>query len=720
MKKTLLSLALALILCLAMLPAGAFAAVGDKANPVEIPVNKTVSDAQNSHFVNYYIFTVSTPSKVQIELKSYEDGYDFVTLGSYGNGQYQQLYNRYTPHINKELGYSHLLMAPFRLAPGVYYFTLAADENSWDLTVHCEDETNVRAERAPNGSFETASPMGTNADYIGNNSRVGSENGDYFTFTLPAAGTVSYSLGYTNDEERSCLKHVTLYDQDKKALQSLNCGFNDYRGLSSFASTPLRLPAGKYYVKVHEYIGTTWNFEDDYTLRVNFTDESGGGYESEPNGSIAQANPLTLGQTIQGSQNNMEDEDYFRVVLNQDSALKITLACDVADKRTHSVRVFDADGKIVGNRWNVPAQTVAETSTAVLGAGTYYVQVSNYEGIYWTSESYRLTVEALAQQTAPKPEKPGVPSGGAETKAQALKGLGLFQGVSNTDFDLYRAPTRTEALVMFIRLIGEEGEATRVSWQHPFIDVPAWADRYVGYAYQRGYTNGISSIRFGASQTAGANMYLTFMLRALAYTDGYDFQWDNPYYLASSIALLPGDTDIYNFQREDIVLVSWAALTVPMNGGNKALGDLLVMSGAFTQKQLDAAFEMVGGGALSPGEGDYIAGDVKYGTYVCKMDAYTEYVYDARYRPTLTLNRDGTFSFTMNFGEGMVTATGTYTAEEVETFEVIVELKVGSRHQGVNVMPYYTFTADFGPNQIGLTDGGAGITSAESVFEYQS
>ena len=43
----------------------------------------------------------------------------------------------------------------------------------------------------------------------------------------------------------------------------------------------------------------------------------------------------------------------------------------------------------------------------------------------------------------------------AEAKAAELKELGLFRGVSDTDFDLNREPTRVEALVMLIRTLGE-------------------------------------------------------------------------------------------------------------------------------------------------------------------------------------------------------------------------------------------------------------------------
>ncbi len=60
----------------------------------------------------------------------------------------------------------------------------------------------------------------------------------------------------------------------------------------------------------------------------------------------------------------------------------------------------------------------------------------------------------------------------AETKAAALKQLGLFMGVSDTDFALDRAPTRVEALVMLLRTLSVEDDAKASTATHPFTDVP--------------------------------------------------------------------------------------------------------------------------------------------------------------------------------------------------------------------------------------------------------
>ncbi|MBQ6847240.1 MAG: hypothetical protein IJO61_08925 [Oscillospiraceae bacterium] len=187
-----------------------------------------------------------------------------------------------------------------------------------------------------------------------------------------------------------------------------------------------------------------------------------------------------------------------------------------------------------------------------------------------------------------------------EKLATQLKALGLFKGVSETDFALNRAPTRVEALVMLIRLLGKEEAAMNTTETHPFTDVPAWADKYVAYAYGEKLTNGISETKFGSGNVASAEMYLTFVLRALGYSDGEggDFVWSSPYKLAEDAGLLKGSPDCDSFLRADVVLISYAALGSKIKGSDKTLGNALIDAGAFTSDAFNQNFDisLIGGG----------------------------------------------------------------------------------------------------------------------------
>ena len=180
-----------------------------------------------------------------------------------------------------------------------------------------------------------------------------------------------------------------------------------------------------------------------------------------------------------------------------------------------------------------------------------------------------------------------------ENLAVDLKALGLFQGVSDTDFDLARAPSRTEALVMLIRVLGKEGETLAGTWAHPFTDVAAWADKYVGYAYENGLTNGVSATEFGTG-TADSAMYLTFVLRALGYSDdgGADFTWSEPYELAGQTGLLQGPVNSDDFWRADVVLISYAALSAALKGSAQTLAGKLIAADVFTTAQFDANYNL--------------------------------------------------------------------------------------------------------------------------------
>ncbi len=181
----------------------------------------------------------------------------------------------------------------------------------------------------------------------------------------------------------------------------------------------------------------------------------------------------------------------------------------------------------------------------------------------------------------------------AETKAQALKKLGLFKGVSETNFDLDRAPTRVEAMVMMIRTLGKEAEALEMGGKHPFTDVPDWADKYIGYAYEKGLTKGVSATSFGTGN-AGSDMYLTFVLRALGYNDSAgDFSWDAPDLLAKAVGILPDDVDTVNFMRSDVVLVSWASLEANLKGSSQNLAFKLIEEGVFKKEDYGKARDSV-------------------------------------------------------------------------------------------------------------------------------
>lgn len=168
--------------------------------------------------------------------------------------------------------------------------------------------------------------------------------------------------------------------------------------------------------------------------------------------------------------------------------------------------------------------------------------------------------------------------------AYSLKAMGLMKGVSDTNMALSSPLTREEALVMLIRLLGKESEARSSGRTHPFTDVDAWADGYVSYGYAHGLANGVSDTLFDAHSPTGCAAFLTFVLRALGYSDknGADFTWDAPYQCAIKAGVLPSRVDRASFLRGDAAVVCYAALRASLRDGGETLADTLISAGALS------------------------------------------------------------------------------------------------------------------------------------------
>ena len=186
------------------------------------------------------------------------------------------------------------------------------------------------------------------------------------------------------------------------------------------------------------------------------------------------------------------------------------------------------------------------------------------------------------------------PAGSDLALAQQLNQLGLFRGVgTNADgsvnYDLDRQPNRAEAVTMLIRALGA-GDQEGTTKDHPYQDVPTWANGAVSYAQKQGLTKGISATEFGSQSPVTTAMYLTFMLRALGYQEGTDFIWSSPWETAVSAGILPAQANWATLTRGEMVEITTAALFAKVKGTDVTLWERLANAGVFTAEQFQSAF----------------------------------------------------------------------------------------------------------------------------------
>lgn len=191
--------------------------------------------------------------------------------------------------------------------------------------------------------------------------------------------------------------------------------------------------------------------------------------------------------------------------------------------------------------------------------------------------------------------------------AAALKALHLFKGSFTgygEGFDLEAAPTRLQALIMFIRVLGEEEQALAWTGTTPFTDVAKGSDaeKYVGYAYSKGYTNGYSATQFKPAGAVNAYQYTEFVLRAMGYSSAANTDLADTFVRAQEAGVLTaGEVSMLQadkFLRAELVYISYYALDAALPGENRTLGDLLCEKGVFTGLERADAAAMVSGRRL--------------------------------------------------------------------------------------------------------------------------
>ena len=184
----------------------------------------------------------------------------------------------------------------------------------------------------------------------------------------------------------------------------------------------------------------------------------------------------------------------------------------------------------------------------------------------------------------------------SESNADRLNSLGLFRG-TDTGYALQNSATRIHALIMLIRLLGEEDAALAYTGKCPFTDITAASYQlYAGYAYSKGYTSGTGANTFMPDSPVTFKDYTTFLLRALGYSDkAGDFSYNECFYLAGLINLIDPDS-AYTlsvsdkpFYRADMVDLSIAALKTNMKASDKTLAATLLEKGVFSEESARSA-----------------------------------------------------------------------------------------------------------------------------------
>lgn len=184
----------------------------------------------------------------------------------------------------------------------------------------------------------------------------------------------------------------------------------------------------------------------------------------------------------------------------------------------------------------------------------------------------------------------------SEALADELRSMNMFKGTEQ-GYELDTVPTRAQAAVMLVRLLGQDENAkaayAKGEITHPYVDAAAeWIAPSVAYLHANGLTNGMGKNEkgeplFGMQGTCSAQMYFTFLLRALGYTDSGalpDFTYATAVEFAKEKRIVEDYLLSESFTRDVMVAASYQTLSISVKDGSGLLLEKLIASGAIDAK----------------------------------------------------------------------------------------------------------------------------------------
>lgn len=167
-----------------------------------------------------------------------------------------------------------------------------------------------------------------------------------------------------------------------------------------------------------------------------------------------------------------------------------------------------------------------------------------------------------------------------KSAGEILKELDLVKGDDNGDLMESQTLKRQDAILLLLRMLGEDEEARKYTGKSSFTDLKEGSYYYnsVAYAEHKNLTKGMSKTSFGVDSFLTEKQMLTFILRTLDYND---VAWDDIVEKAEEVGITDGlivqaNADALRAKVFDYML---AGLNTKLKGTNQELGAKLGLKG---------------------------------------------------------------------------------------------------------------------------------------------
>ena len=516
MKKRALSLLLALVMVLTMLPVTALA-VDDSEPNDSIPkaqefnicdtINGSISEPKG---VDWYKFTIEEAGFISLKVSSFMQWYTISLYDADGNAFWVHQGKEWDATAGMRTDtYTADLMA------GTYYIRITGDESlhyNWDhvtgdYIIKTDYISSEATESEPNNNIAKANelPMYGSVDgHIALNDSM-----DFYKIVLPASGLLTMDL-----TAQMPWAAIALYNEDGNCIWSDDGNQWDASARTQHLVFSMHLISGIYYIKVTGDESLTYNWDHTtgtYTLKVDFINANAN--EVEPNNTRDAAQWIVPNKQISGQIAMNDSVDFFQFTLTRNMALTVDFTSYM---KYYALQLYNEAGDRVwyddDNAWDSDSKTRHDIHKIQLNAGTYTMCVTGDESVTYNWDhvtgnySFKLNTE--------NPFK-DVPAGSFffEPVLWAVEN-GITSGTSGTTFSPNDLCQRAQVVTFLWRAAGSPAPE---SANNPFVDVKP-ADFYykaVLWAVEMGITTGTDATHFSPFTVCNRAQVVTFLHRAM-------------------------------------------------------------------------------------------------------------------------------------------------------------------------------------------------------------
>lgn len=379
-----------------------FSAEVNEEEVAEAGVNNTVGTATsirtnvlyqdnlvNYSDVNWYKFSVPKAGSLSITFK-----HDYIESG--GSYWKTNIYDSSMEELSWDSYQGNKMTQttdPFGIPAGTYYIKVHEGVYYSSLTYNIKINYAESAtwETEVNDSYSQADGIAVNQTYYG--ALQTNEDDDWYRFTVPKAGKISFVFGHNYIESGGIYWRVNIYDRSMNELT-----YYTFRGNTiSDVGNLFGIPAGTYYIKVH---GGVYYSSLPYNMKINYTESTV--WETEVNDTYTQANNAKLGQSMNGSLQKNDDDDWYKFTVSKSSYVNFSFSHSCIKDNGGSfwkTTIYNAQNMNEVDTYSFSGNKSYSYNRIWLPAGVYYMKV--YDGVYYSSLPYSFIFSVYTPPTPP-------------------------------------------------------------------------------------------------------------------------------------------------------------------------------------------------------------------------------------------------------------------------------------------------------------------------------